>query len=169
MLIEELNHLLPSDFDDNSRVWVYQSSRPFAEKEQTEINEQLLQFYSQWTAHGAVVKGWARILFAQFIVFIADETDVQVSGCSTDTSVRVIKSIERQYNVNMFDRLTITFLKNNKAEMLPFNLVQYALDKGFINHRTYIFNNVVTTKKELLERWLVPLNKSWLAERVILD
>lgn len=169
MSVEELAHLLPSDFDHNSRVWIYQSNRPFGEREQLEINEQLVQFYSQWAAHGAPVKGWAGILFAQFIVFIADETDVKVSGCSTDASVRVIKSIERQYNVNMFDRLTITFLKNNKAEMLPFNQVQYAIDKGFINGHTYVFNNVVTTKKELLEEWLVPLNKSWLAGRVNLD
>jgi hypothetical protein len=168
MQIQEVAALLPSDFPENARVWIYQSSRAFIEKEQHEINEQLAQFYEQWTAHGAPVKGWAKVLFGQFIIIMADETLVHVSGCSTDASVKVIKSIERQYSVNMFDRLSITFLRKGKAEMLPLNQVQYAIDKGFIDGDTYLFNNVVYTKAELLERWLIPIKKSWLAERVTL-
>src|SRR6185312_31814 len=107
---EELINIIPADFADNARIWVYQSSRPFIEKEEKEINEQLYHFYAQWEAHGEPVKGCAKLLYKQFIVIIADETDVHVSGCSTDSSVRIVKSIERQYDVNMFDRLVITFL-----------------------------------------------------------
>lgn len=166
MLADELKALLPAGFADESRVWIYQSSRAFIEKEQMEINEQLEQFYLQWNAHGEPVKGWARVLFGQFIVFMADESSVKVSGCSTDSSVRVVKSIERQYDVNLFDRLSITFLKNGKAEMLPLNQVQYALDNGFIDADTDLFNNVVYTRKDLLEQWLVPLRSSWLAAKV---
>ena len=162
----ELINLIPQDFSDNSRVWIYQSNRAFIEKEATEINEQLYQFFAQWQAHGAPVKGWAKLLFRQFVVVMADERDVEVSGCSTDSSVRVIKSLERQYDVNFFDRMMITFLVKNKAEMLPFNQVQYAIDKGFINKDTLLFNNIATTKKELLEKWLVPLSESWLAGKV---
>ncbi len=166
MQYQELTNLIPTDFADNARVWVYQSSRAFIEKEAKEINEQLYQFYVQWQSHGAPVKGWAQLLFRQFIVVIADETEVMVGGCSTDSSVRVIKSIERQYDVNFFDRMMLTFLRKGKAEMLPFNQVQYALDKGFIDKETLVFNNIVLNKKELMENWLVPLNKSWLASRV---
>jgi hypothetical protein len=169
MLINELNNLIPQDFPDDAKVWIYQCSRAFIEKEEKEVNEQLHQFYSHWQAHGAPVKGWAKLLFRQFVVIIADETNVEVSGCSTDSSVRVIKSLERQYDVNFFDRMMITFLVKDKAEMLPFNQVQYALDKGYINKDTLLFNNVATTKKELLDTWLVPLSKSWLAGRVTLD
>ncbi len=169
MQIQELTHLIPSEFSEHSRVWIYQSSRAFIEKEANEVNEQLFQFYSQWQAHGAPVKGWAKLLFGQFVVVLADESDVEVTGCSTDSSVRVIKSLERQYDVNFFDRMMITFLRKGKADMLPFNQIQYALDKGFIDKDTLLFNNVVTTKKELLEKWLVPLSQSWLADRVNLD
>jgi hypothetical protein len=158
--------LIPADFSDNSRVWIYQSNRPFIEKEVREIDEQLYQFYAQWQAHGEPVKGWAKLLFRQFIIVMADETDVHVSGCSTDGSVKVIKSLERQYSVNFFDRMLLTFLVNEKAEMLPFSQVQYAIDKGYINQDTPVFNNIALTKKELLETWLVPLKLSWLADRV---
>ncbi len=166
MYTEQLAALLPTGFPDSSRVWVYQSSRAFIEREAIEINEQLQQFYEQWTAHGAPVKGWAKLLFRQFVVIIADESDVHVSGCSTDSSVRVVKSLERQYDVNFFDRMMLTFLRKDKAEMLPFGQVQYALDKGFIDADTLLFNNVVENKGELMSKWLVPLKESWLATRV---
>ncbi len=169
MQIQELTNLIPADLSDNSRVWVYQSSRAFIEKEANEVNEQLYQFYSQWQAHGAPVKGWAKLLFGQFVVIIADESDVKVSGCSTDSSVRVIKSLERQYDVNFFDRMMLTFLRKGKADMLPMSQVQYAIDKGFIDGTTLLFNNLVETKKELLDKWLIPVANSWLADRVNLN
>lgn len=163
---EQIETLIPKDFADNSKVWVYQSNRPFVAHEVKEIQEQLLQFYTQWNAHGEPVKGWAQLLFDHFIVLMADETQTKVSGCSIDSSVRIIKSIERQYEVTLFDRLSITFLVKGKAEVLPINQVQFAIDKGYINGETYIFNNIVTTKKELLQNWLQPLKYSWLAQRV---
>lgn len=162
----DLTPLVPADFADNSRVWIYQSSRPFSEKEELEINEQLYQFYAQWQAHGAPVKGWAKLLFRRFIVMMADESDVEVSGCSTDSSVRIIKSIERQYDVNLFDRLSITFLVKGQPEVLPMGQVQYAIDKGYISGDTLLFNNLVATKGDLFRNWLQPLSFSWLKDRV---
>ncbi len=162
---ELINHI-PEEFPGLSRVWVYQCSRAFIEKEEKEVNEQLHHFYAQWMSHGAPVKGWAKLLYRQFIVMLADESQDQLGGCSIDGAVRVIKSLERQYDVNFFDRMMITFLIKNKAEMLPFTQVQYAIDKGYINKDTLMFNNVVLTKDELLEKWLVPVSESWLASRV---
>lgn len=162
----ELASIIPAELSDNARVWIFQSSRAFIEKEEKEVNEQLYQFYAQWLSHGAPVNGWAKLIYRQFIVVIADETDVHVGGCSTDSMVRVIKSIEKQYNVNMFDRMMLTFLVKGKAEMLPLNQLQYAIDKGYITADTPMFNNVVATKKELLNNWLVPISSTWLVNRV---
>jgi hypothetical protein len=169
MSATELTALIPSEFSDNARVWVYQSSRAFiVEKEAAEVNEQLDQFSSQWLSHGDKVKGWAKLLFGQFIVVIADEEEVAVSGCSTDSSVKLIKSLEKQYSVNFFDRMMLTFLVKGKAEMLPMGQVQYAIDKGYIDGDTPFFDNTITTKKELMTQWLVPLKGSWLESRVSL-
>lgn len=164
-----LESIIPTNFPDDSRVWIFQSNRAFIEKERIEINEQLEQFFQQWNYHGKPVRSWANLLFNQFIVVIADETDVRLGGCGLDASTRLIKSLERQYSVNLFDRLSITFLKNDKAEMLPLEQIQYAIDNGFINSKTLVFNNVVYTKKELLNLWLVPLEQSWLTDRINLN
>lgn len=163
---QQISALLPEDFSMDSRVWVYQSSRPLSEKEELEIDEQLRHFYLQWQAHGAPVKGWAKLLFRRFIVVMADESLVNVSGCSIDSSVRVIKSLERQYDIHLFDRMSITFFVKGSPEALPIGQVQYAIDKGYINGDTMLFNNLVATKKDLEETWLQPLKYSWMKDRV---
>lgn len=166
MMSGSLDTLLPKDFSPQSRVWIYQAGRPFSEEEARMIDEQLLQFYLQWEAHGQPVKGWAKLLFRQFVVVMADETGTHVSGCSTDGMVRVVKSLERQFSTTFFDRMTLTFLKNEKAEMLPMNQVSYALEKGFLSGETPFFNNTVTTLEALQNEWIVPLKASWLGKKL---
>lgn len=166
-MTKTLSEHVPTDFHDHSRVWIFQSNRSFNEQESLEINEQLLQFYSQWKSHGATVKGWAGLIFNCFVVVLADEQLNMVGGCSTDGLFRVIKSFERQYQVDFFDRMRLTFLVNEKAEQLPMQQVKYALQQGFLETDTPLFNNLVDTKAKLLSEWLVPLNKSWLWPRLM--
>jgi hypothetical protein len=166
-MTKELLNILPKDFTPESKVWIYQSSRPFSEIEEKEINEQLYNFYIQWKSHGEEVKGWAKLVFNQFVVVMADEKQSGVSGCSTDSMVRIIKSLERQYSVDLFDRLMITFLVNERPEPLPIQQVKYALEKGYIETDTLLFNNTVDTKEKLESEWLVPLDKSWLWNRIV--
>ena len=85
-----------------------------------------------------------------------------------DEAQRMVKSLERQYQLTLFDRLSITFLVKEKIEMLPLNQVQYALDKGFVSRDTPMFNNLVSTKKEFIESWISPLSSTWLAARVLM-
>ncbi|MVT09208.1 hypothetical protein [Chitinophaga tropicalis] len=165
-MIQETLSILPANFHPASRVWIYQSNRPFSEQEKLEINEQLHQFTSQWQAHGAPVKGWGQLLFNQVIVLMADESDTAVSGCSTDSSVRVIKSIERQYEVNLFDRLLLGFIVKDKLQPLPLAQLTYAFEKGFIDENTIYLNNTVLTKQELEKNWLIPVKDSWLAKKL---
>src|SRR5690606_15715752 len=166
---EELQKIIPTEFSDESRVWVFQSNRAFIEKEADEINEQLHQFYAQWLTHGDKVQGWAKLVFGQFILVMADEEKYNVSGCSTDSMMRIIKSLERQYEVNFFERTLLTFLVKGKAEMLPMNQVVYALEKQYITGDTPLFNNLVQTKKELMNSWLMPLKQTWLGKKLILS
>src|SRR6188474_2630621 len=100
----DFHHLLPENFSPESRVWIYQGSRVLTLSEALELEVHLNQFAADWISHGADVKAYANLFFGQFIVLMADETQTGVSGCSTDSSVRVIKEIEKAFSVNLFDR-----------------------------------------------------------------
>ncbi|MBC8033378.1 MAG: hypothetical protein H7Y03_04480 [Chitinophagaceae bacterium] len=165
MELFEFKHLLPEDFAPHSRVWIYQSSRRFMMSEALQIEDMLNQFVENWKAHGSPVKGFATIFFGQFIVLMADETATGVSGCSTDSSVRLIKEIEKTFNVQLFDRLSLAFILKDNIQMLPLSQLPYALENEFINADTYYFNNLADTKEALENNWLVPLKNSWLARK----
>ena len=162
----EYKHLIPEDFHSTSRVWIYQSSRLFSLSEALQIEDLLNDFVQRWNTHGVPVKGYANLLFGQFVVVIADETATGVSGCSTDSSVRVIKQIEQQFGVNMFDRQTLAFIVKDKVQLLPLAQLNYAATNGFINPDTLYINNLVATKEELLNNWMIPVKQSWLSSRI---
>ena len=162
----QYKELLPANFASDSRVWIYQASRLFSLGEALALEEKLAEFTKTWKSHGAPVKGAAFLFFGQFIVLLADETAVGVGGCSTDSSVRVIKEIEQEYNVNLFDRTQLAFVLKEKVQLLPISQFNYALENGFIELSTLYFNNTVATKKELEENWIIPVKNSWLARKL---
>lgn len=164
----ELNYQqhLPADFNNDSRVWIYQSSRLFFISEALQMEDMLADFVAGWNSHGAPVKGYANLFFGHFIILMADETATGVSGCSTDSSVRLIKSIEQKFNVQLFDRQNLAFIVKDKIQLLPLGQLPYAIENKFINGDTLYFNNTVLTKKELMTNWLVPVKESWLAKRI---
>ncbi|MBL7703132.1 MAG: hypothetical protein JNM14_12845 [Ferruginibacter sp.] len=165
----DLTEHLPEDFADTSRVWIYQSSRLFFISEALEMEDMLNDFVANWKSHGAPVKGYASLFFGRFIVLMADETATGVSGCSTDSSVHLIKAIEEKYKVQMFDRQSLAFIVKDKIEVLPLNQLEYAAANNFINENTLYFNNTVLSKKEMIEKWIVPVKDSWLANRLSLN
>lgn len=162
----EYKELLPEDFSDHSRVWIYQSNRLFSLSEALQIEQHLENFLANWKAHGVPVKGFATLFLGQFIILMADETDVHVSGCSTDSSVHFIKEIERLYQVQLFDRQLLGFVIKDKIQVLPLNQIDYALKNRFINGDTLYFNNTVLTKKEMSDNWLIPVKQSWLSKKL---
>ena len=149
----DYKHLLPADFAPDSRVWIYQSSRMFSLGEAIQIEDLLNHFVANWKSHGTPVKGFGTMFFGQFIVLMADEQATGVSGCSTDSSVRLIKEIEQLYKVGMFDRQNLAFVRKEKIELLPLNQLQYAVDNGFLQADTIYINNLVQTKEELKQNW----------------
>ena len=162
-------HLIPEDFSGSSRVWIYQSNRLFGLQEALQLETQLAEFVQDWQSHGIPVKGYANLLFGQFIVLMADETATGVSGCSTDSSVRLMKKVEEMYHVQLFDRQLLAFFVKDKIQLLPLSQLSYAFENNYITGDTLYFNNLVQTKDELLNKWLIPVKESWLRTRFLVD
>jgi hypothetical protein len=165
-----MNHsykeLLPAGFAGESRVWIYQCNRPFTVAEALEIDGILNEFVQTWHSHGDPVKGWGHLFLGQFIILMADETGAGVSGCSTDSSVRVIKEIERRFEVRLFDRIMLAFMVNDRIELLPMSRLSYALEKGTMNEDSLYINNTIRSKAELEKKWIIPIKDSWLADKI---
>ena len=157
------------NFDPSSRVWIYQGHRPFTSEEAAQTRVLLDSFTQSWTSHGTPVRGFATISHNQFIILMADESKESgasgISGCSTDSSVHLIKQIEKQTGIELFDRLNLAFYIHDKVELIPLPQITQALETGLIHAETLYFDNTIQCKEELETRWLIPLKDSWLGTR----
>ena len=148
---------------DTSRIWIYQSSRRFTEAEQARILEELTAFCESWVAHGAPIKSSAKIFYHQFIVLAADESFTAASGCSIDTTLRLFQEMESALGCRLMDRTQIAFMENDQVKLYPQKALKELFASGILNKSSLAFNNVVATRGELKEQWLVPVEKSWIS------
>jgi hypothetical protein len=165
----DIQQHLPNHFHPNAKVWIYASDRLFSISEALDIEPMLSQFVNQWKSHGTPVKGYANLFFGRFIVLMADETATGVSGCSTDSSVHLIKAIEEKFEVNMFNRQLLQFIIKNKIEQLPLSQLTYAISNGFIDGATLYFDHTIASKAALEQYWIKPAKESWLGNKFSIE
>ena len=145
-----------SEISDQSRVWIYQSDKLISSSQRTYIEQQLMDLCNNWNAHGQPIKASFQI-DDWFICLFADESHQQASGCSIDSSVKIITDIAQKYQIDFFNRLNIVFKNENQTKIIA--LTDF---KKIISPKIKIYNNLVTTKKEMEEKWLIPVEESWL-------
>nr|WP_299346649.1 ABC transporter ATPase [Allomuricauda sp.] len=146
---------------DNARIWIYQSDRSFSDAELSEVEQQLALFIDKWTAHGSELQAGFEIKYKRFIIIGLDQSHASASGCSIDSSVHFIQSLEQNYNVNLMDRMNVSFKQGEYITYKPLkDFKKMAKDKA-VSKDTVVFNNLVTNKQEYLEHWEVPAQDSW--------
>lgn len=155
------------DISDTSRVWVYQADRNFTEKEEQEINQQISLFVVEWAAHGAALKAYGRVYHNRFVVLFVDQSQAAASGCSIDSSVKLIRALQEKYKVDFFDRMSVTYVdKENQIKSFKIKDVNACLESGAINLETKVFNNLVDTKAKFEAEWMQSLKDTWLASKI---
>ena len=150
-------------YPDESRVWIYQADKPFEEGDITQINEDIERFCEQWTSHNQELRALGGVMHDLFVVLVVDETKASTSGCSIDKSVAFVKRLEQNYDRKLLDRNNIAWLDENEhLHTIPLMGLKEAVASGKMNLETPVFDNLVATRKEYINRWTVPLGSSWM-------
>ncbi len=126
-----------SDLSPNSKLWLYQSSRALNATEIQWLNEQLKSFASDWVSHGADLMAVAEVLNPYFIAFAVDLSRANASGCSIDKSVKLVKDLGKELNIDFFNRLKI-WSQNDHGEV---SLIPFKSISAFPEN--YIFNPLI--------------------------
>jgi len=146
---------------NHSRVWIYQSEREFTTQEIELISEKAISFIEQWTKHGSDLQGSFTIKYNQFLVLAVDEGFNNVSGCSIDSSVRFVQEIQQALNVDMMNKMNISFKDGDNINIVKMSDFKEFAKAHKITPETIVFNNMVTTKQEFETQWEVTANNSW--------
>lgn len=148
-------------FSPQSRVWIYQSNRKFTSNEEDEILNKLTAFTNQWKAHGNELLAKAEIRYGFFIILTVDESQAGVTGCSIDSSVRLIKEIEQEYHVDLFNRFNMAYKVNGEVVVNSKEDFETLVNIKQVTSETIVFNNMVQNLAELETKWEVPFQNSW--------
>ena len=146
---------------EESRVWIYQANRSFSEQELEEIQSKLGVFIENWTAHGSDLQSGYTIKYKRFIIIGLNQDLNKATGCSIDASVHFIQQLEKEYNVDLMDKMNVSY---KQGEYVAYKSLtdfrKMAKDKA-VSKKTIVFNNLVTNIAELNENWEVPASDSW--------
>jgi len=150
-----------TDLPGNSRVWIYQCNRSFTEQELHEIQKQLEAFITDWTAHGANLKAGYEIKYKRFIILALDQSMNSASGCSIDASVHFIQQLEKNYEVDLLDKMNVSYKQGEYVAYKSLIDFKKMAKQKAVSGKTMVFNNLVTTIGEYQEHWEVPAAESW--------
>ena len=157
MKIEESTIVETNDY----RVIIYPASRSFTPKESKVITEKLYDFLATWAAHGKPLSSSFKIEKNQFIVVCVDEEKEAASGCSIDSLGQVMKSIDAEFNLGLFDRMKATFVENGEIKTLKLKDFREGLKSGEISKDIEVFDFSKNSYVAFLSDFLLPLRRSW--------
>lgn len=146
---------------EDSRIWIYQSNRKFTDEEVKEIETELQKFVEEWAAHGDGLQASFTTRYNRFIVLAVDQGVYAPSGCSIDSSVRFIQSLEQKYGVDLLDKMNVTFKTGEFVAYKPLLDFKKMAKEKAVTKDTIVFNNLVNTVGEFNEFWEVPAHESW--------
>jgi len=146
---------------EESRIWIYQSNRKFSDDEMSEIEKDLKTFLENWSAHGKGLESSYLLKYNRFIIIAVNQEVQQATGCSIDSSVAFIQKLEQKYQVDLLDKMNVTF-KNGEhiAHKSLLDFKRMAKEKA-VTANTIVFNNLVNTIEEFNDNWEVPAGESW--------
>jgi hypothetical protein len=146
---------------EESRIWIYQSNKKFSDEEVSEIEKLLEEFLNNWSAHGSALEASFTIKYNRFIIIAINQEVHQATGCSIDSSVAFIQSLEQKYSVDLLDKMNVSFKQGEFITYKPLlDFKKLAKDRS-VSENTIVFNNLVNTIAEMKESWEVPASDSW--------
>lgn len=146
---------------ESARIWIYQANRSFTDDELQNIQKELDTFITDWTAHGADLKAGYEIRYNRFLILALDQSLNAASGCSIDASVHFVQHLEKQYNVQLLDKMNVSYKQGEYIAYKPLTDFKKMAKQKAVSRNTIVFNNLVTNIGEYLEHWEVPASESW--------
>ncbi len=157
MKIEESEIVETNDY----RVLIYPASRPFTAKESKVIAEKLYDFLGTWAAHGKPLSSSFKVEKNQFIVIAVDEEKEMASGCSIDSLNGLMRELDAEFELGLFDRMKASFVENGEIKTMKLQDFRNRLKNGEISRDIEVFDFSKSTYVSFLSDFLLPLKRSW--------
>ena len=149
-----------SSLDLSSRVWIFQSETEINKNLEDLIKKELTEFLENWVSHGTDIISSFEIKYETFIV-IAVSDSINISGCSIDTLINFVKSLENKYNLSLMNKNIIKFKNGSTISSMNISDFKSKCEKINNNEELIVFNNLVNSIADYRNKWEIDIRLSW--------
>jgi hypothetical protein len=146
-----------TSLDQDSKVFLYQSSRKFYKNELEEITTKIKSFLNELEITVAF-----KIEYNRFILFFIDPKNT-LSTKTIDNLVTFIFELENKYDVTLLDKVNVCFKQGEFVQYQDMKRFRELIKKKSISKKTIVFNNFIQNKYEFENLWEIPITQSWLS------
>ena len=149
---------------DDSRIWIYQSSKDLSDSDIKIIDNKTTLFLENWKAHGNELQASYLIKERRFLIIAVNERFNPIGGCSIDYSLQLVNDISTTINLDLLDRLSVNYRLENNIKSISLRDLKNKIKNKSFSPETIIFNTTVKTKKELSSDFELKISSSWLSK-----
>lgn len=144
-----------------NRVWTFIISKPLTKEELNSLIGSGNNFVTGWTAHEQQLTASFEVFKDKIIIVKVNEDVTGASGCSIDKLTRFIKETEKQFNIELLNRLLVAYNSGGNLEIVHSTKIKDLLSQNKISENTIIYNTSLGNQNEL-NNWEQELRNTWL-------
>ena len=151
-----------NELPDESKLWIFPSSRKFYPQEIAQIKERIEEFLSEWDDEGVLIKCSYKLAYNHFIIISVDDTAQSLSLQAHDLLITFIQELEKVYKIVLLDRINVCYKQGEFVQYKDLIDFKKMIKAKGVPQKTIVFNNMITLKEELEYNWEINIMDSWL-------
>jgi hypothetical protein len=150
---------------DDSRVWIFGSSRPLDSNEEAKLLSQTDRFLQSWAAHGSPLTCGRDWMESRFLTIAVDQSTAGASGCSIDGLFRTLNVLGTSIGANLVGSGRI-FYRDGGGRVAEATRDEFSelASSGAVGPDTAVFDTTVQTLGDWRSRFERRLADSWHAQ-----
>jgi hypothetical protein len=144
------------------KLWVFPSSRKFYPQEISELKEEIEAFLNNWTHNDQGLNCAYQIKYDRFIIITVDDSKISLSLETHDSLVTLIQDLENKLEVILLDKINVCYKQGEFVQYKDLKEFKQLIKNKGVSKKTIVFDNMITTKKELENNWEINIMDSWL-------
>jgi hypothetical protein len=145
------------------KIWIYVLSKELGGPELQKFLQNCKDFTGSWTAHDQPLSASFELYKNRLLIMKVDESAYNASGCSIDKLQRFIQLQEKEFDIQLLNRLLVVLEVNEALMVVHSSKIKELLSSNVINEQTLVFDTAITSSEELKD-WKKPLKTTWLSK-----
>ncbi len=150
-----------NSLSDESKVWIYPSSRKFYNTEIEEVEKLLKDFIDDWKKEDENFKASYQFLYNRFIVLVAENNESTLTNADLDHSVSFILKLQEKFDIALLDKMNVCFKQGEYVQYKELKDFKKLVKNRAVTGKTIVFDNLVNNNHDFKNFWEIPIEDSW--------